>query len=126
MEASGRLRDLACSRPRAGPFKPGVSAVSLEEECERAGFKSLACVQPKLRRGHIAHDSYRYSLLTPAQKLSGTCQMYRIDPRSGRIHPAHALWRPARRRRGARPQIDSHVPEVFEAFHRDTVDVVLM
>ena len=22
MEASGRLRDLACSRPRAGPFKP--------------------------------------------------------------------------------------------------------
>ncbi len=42
MEASGRLRDLACSRPRAGPFKPGVSAVSLEEECERAGFKSLA------------------------------------------------------------------------------------
>jgi len=71
MDASGRLRDLACSRPRAGPFKPGVLS-SLPRRGMRAGRIQVACcVQPKLRRGHIAHDSYRYSLLTPAQKLSG-------------------------------------------------------
>src|ERR1035441_5405959 len=79
------------ARESESPNEPESQKADLHRNCRRE----------RPRRPRLTPIS-RFTQ-TPSRGISGG---RRIDPRSGRVYPAHGLRRRTRRHRGARPQID--------------------
>src|ERR1017187_1376526 len=88
-----------CDGERRRPMTESESPY--EPEPQKADSRR-SCRVERPRRPRFSPSS-RYIQTQP----HGISEGRRIDPRRGRIPPAHGLWRPTRRRRGAGPQIDS-------------------